>query len=56
MKKCFLIFLFLLLFVPSKVLSLSSNELLSRNVCNGKIELAQANTDGGLTNISCHDS
>ena len=50
MKKYFILFLVIFLFIIPNVNAISSNEIKSRNVCNN-IELAIANKDKTLTKI-----
>ena len=55
MKKYFIFFNIVFLFMTFNVKALTSSEIESRNVCN-KIELAIANVDKTLTNIKCFDN
>ena len=58
MKKNMLIFVTLLVIfsMPTKVNALRPSDMTNRNVCDGKIEIALAKTDGNLDHVSCHDN
>lgn len=59
MKKKMLFFSLIALFLVFPNLSanaLRAWEITSRNECDGKIEIANANSDGSLEHISCHDN